>query len=203
MHSDVSKARLLMATRNQGKIVELKHALAKLHVEVCSLADVPGIPSFAETGTTFQENAAGKALAAAQAGGLICLADDSGLEVDALSGRPGVYSARFAGEEATDAQNNAKLLKLLQGIPPEQRTARFVCCLAAAWPDGRVQTVVGQCAGTILEEERGNGGFGYDPLFYLPELQKTFAELTVEEKEQISHRGQALRSFAAILAEIL
>lgn len=202
MHSE-PKTRLLMATRNSGKLAELKNVLARLPVEICSLEDVPGLWTLEETGATFCENALQKARVAAQFSGLLTLADDSGLEVDALGGQPGIYSARFAGEQADDAQNNAKLLQLMQGLAPEKRTARFICCLAVVSPDGREKTILGRCEGYILQELRGSGGFGYDPLFYLPALKKTFAELTLEEKEKISHRGRALRSAAAILAEFL
>jgi XTP/dITP diphosphohydrolase len=187
------KPRLLMATRNKGKILELQKNLEKLDIELLSLEDIKDIPVLEEKGTTFLENAVSKARTAGKASGLITLADDSGLAVDALDGKPGVYSARFAGEHADDQENNMKLLQMMKGISYENRTARFICVIAVALPDGKLFSVEGKCEGIILEEMRGSDGFGYDPLFYIPDMGKTFAELTLKEKNHISHRGVALK----------
>jgi len=197
-----SKHSLLMATRNKGKAEELSQMLLDLPVQIVTLQDFPDLPEVAETGQTFAENAALKAVFAAERTGLITLSDDSGLEVDALQGRPGVYSARFAGEPSDDGRNNQKLLELLQGLPPQERTARFASVIAIAVPQKpqpQVHYSRGVCEGVILEELRGTGGFGYDPLFYVPGLAKTFAQLTLEEKNRISHRGAALREAVNIL----
>ena len=191
--------KIMMATRNKGKVIELKELLTDFPVEILTWADLSGMPEVEETGATFRENALLKAKAAAEFAHLPSLADDSGLEVDALAGYPGVYSARFAGEPASDEKNNGKLRELLRGIPMEQRTARFVCTIAFVTPDGQVETAEGRCEGVILEEPRGTGGFGYDPLFYVPELGKTMAELTREEKNKVSHRGKALRAMLPFL----
>lgn len=200
------KQYLLMATRNKGKVQELAELLEDLSVQILTLADFPHLGEVEETGQTFSENAAIKARYAATETGLITLSDDSGLEVDALNGKPGVYSARFAGEPSDDQRNNEKLLAMLQGVPAEQRTARFVCAMAVVLPRrGALPEIfytTGSCSGVILEEQRGKGGFGYDPLFYVPQLKKTFAELTLEEKNLISHRGQALREMVQILRPI-
>jgi len=192
-----------MATRNRGKVLELMKLLEGLDVEVLGPDDFPLLPEVEERGETFLENASIKALAGARASGLLAVADDSGLEVDALQGLPGVRSARFAGEPPDDDQNNLKLLTMLEGVPLQQRTARFISVVAVAEPGGRVYTAEGKCEGLILEGPRGNGGFGYDPLFYVPELGKTFAEMTVEEKNMVSHRGKALQEARSILAELL
>jgi XTP/dITP diphosphohydrolase len=195
-----------MATRNRGKISELKKLLPDIedvHAEIYSLEDLPGIPETEETGVTFLENALLKAGTAADFSGFISLADDSGLVVDALGGKPGVYSARFAGESCNDTDNNQKVLQLLEGIPFNERTARFVSSIAIVTPDGESYNTEGICEGIILEEPRGSGGFGYDPLFYIPELGKTMAELNMEEKNKISHRGKALRASLPILRKLL
>lgn len=192
---------LVLATRNPGKVREMVTLLADLGVTVRSLSDVPGAPEVEEDGRTFAENAVKKAETIARFTGLPALADDSGLEVDALGGAPGVFSARYAGEGASDAANNAKLLAALAGVPPERRTARYRCVLALAVPGMPTVTVEGVCEGRIAEQPRGSGGFGYDPLFYLPHKGKTMAELAPEEKNAISHRGQALRRLKALLIE--
>lgn len=198
---------ILMATRNRGKARELRALLADLALNVLTLDDFPEIPEIAETGDTFQENACIKASEACRQTGLITIADDSGLVVDALDGQPGVYSARFAGEPLSDERNNAKLLELMRNIPPEKRTARFVSVIAIAFRDRNgnivLKTTQGECRGEILREARGSGGFGYDPLFFIPELQKTMAELTLQEKNIVSHRGIALRKAAETLRSIL
>ena len=186
--------KIVVGTRNAGKIREIQRALADCPFEIVGLPD-DGIPDVEETGVTFQENAILKARQYCQSTGEYCLADDSGLEVDALGGEPGVYSARYAGEGASDTDNNQKLLKALQQVPPAKRTARFRSVLALAGPDGSLLLTEGACEGIILADARGTGGFGYDPLFFMPDHEKTLAEMTVEEKNRISHRGNALKAF--------
>ncbi len=194
----------VVATRNAGKTKEFREAFAAFGVEVADLHDCPEVPPIEETGTTFAENALLKARTTAEIIGLPVLADDSGLCVDLLGGRPGVYSARYAGEHATDADNNAKLLRELaalgrreepdDGSPAVWGTARFVSCLVLYFPQqGTRIEAEGTVEGQILKEPRGLGGFGYDPLFWLPDFGKSMAELTVEEKNAVSHRGRALR----------
>lgn len=195
--------KLLMATRNRGKVEELKSLLEGVPLEILTMLDFPGLPEAPEEHDTFRENAAQKALLAARETGLTALADDSGLEVDALGGQPGVKSARFAGEPADDHRNNRQLLSMLKGVPAERRQARFVSVIAIATPEGELNFAQGECEGIILEEMRGTGGFGYDPLFYLPEKKKTFAELTLEEKNLISHRGKALREAVTTLRRLI
>jgi XTP/dITP diphosphohydrolase len=185
--------KLLLATRNQHKKQELAAMLEGLDIEVLTLDDVPELPEVVEDGATFSENARKKALSTARASGYICLADDSGLEVNALNGQPGVYSARFAGPRADDRMNNEKLVAMLREIAPDQRAARFVCVIAIADPQGKVQVVEGECPGSITLDAKGSAGFGYDPLFIPDGCQQTFAELGAEEKNRISHRGQALK----------
>jgi len=192
--------RLVLATRNEGKAKEIREALSGLEVDLLTLSDFPEVH---EDGATFSENAKKKALTVAKFTGLPALADDSGLEVDALGGMPGVRSARFAGEGADDDANNRKLLELLKGLPPERRTARFRCVLALAFPDGEVYTVEGTCEGLIAEEPAGEGGFGYDPLFLIPEEGRTFAQMTREEKNSLSHRGRALRKLREVLHQLI
>lgn len=195
--------RLVLATRNAGKVRELVSLLGPLGVEVASLADYPGLPEIPEEGDTFEANAVFKAREVARLTGETALADDSGLEVDALDGAPGVHSARFAGEPKDDAANNAKLLRLLEGVPPERRTARFRCVVALATPEGEVYTAEGSSEGVILDRPRGENGFGYDPLFYVPALGKTFAELDMEVKNRISHRGKAFARVAGLVRKAL
>jgi len=193
--------KLVMATRNRGKAEELKALLGDLTVEILTLDHFSGLAEIAETGASFRENACLKAHAVAGFTKLSALADDSGLVVDALGGKPGVYSARFAGEPSSDERNNAKLLDLLQGVPLPERTARFVCVMAFVTPEGDLKVTEGLCEGLILEEPRGTGGFGYDPLFYLPALEKTMAELSKEEKNRISHRSKAFAAMLPFLRE--
>ena len=188
---------LMLATTNPGKVSELRALLAQQgdfsRVTLLTPCDWPHLmPEVAETGVTFEENARLKAEALAEATGLPALADDSGLCVDALDGAPGLYSARWAGSGASDADRNARLLSALAAVPPEKRMARFVCVVALALP--RVQTVTaeGRCEGLILDAPRGANGFGYDPLFLLPALGRTMAELTSEEKNTLSHRAKAI-----------
>ena len=186
--------RIVVGSRNAGKIREIQAVLADLPYEIVGLPDA-GVADAEETGETFQENAVIKAGYYCQHTGEYCLADDSGLEVDALQGAPGVYSARYAGVYANDSENNRKLLEELAEVPGNQRTARFRSVLALVGPDGNVLLSEGVCEGVILFEPRGNGGFGYDPLFFVTEQGKTMAEMSLEEKNQISHRGNALRAF--------
>lgn len=202
---------IVLATRNPGKCREIASVLEGTGVVLRSLADWPDLPEPDETAESFQRNARDKARYYATRTGLWCLADDSGLAVDALDGRPGVYSARFADDEtpadadraAVDAANNAKLLRLLEDVPEEQRTARFVCCLALAEGDDILLETRGTVEGVIGHQPRGNNGFGYDPLFHLPGKNCTTAELAPEEKNAISHRGQAVREFAAKIRDMI
>ncbi len=192
--------KIVVGTRNSGKVREIQTSLAELPFAVVGLPETD-IPDVEETGTTFQENAILKARHYCQFTGEYCLADDSGLEVDALEGAPGVYSARYAGVDATDAANNEKLLTVLKDVPPSERTARFRSVLALAGPDGSLLLADGVCEGVILSAARGTGGFGYDPLFYMASQGKTLAEMTIEEKNRISHRGNALKSFRQLVLQ--
>lgn len=191
-------------TRNQKKKKELAEILSDLKVQVITLEEIDvEVPEIEEDGATFEENAVKKASITAKITGYICLADDSGLMVDALDGRPGVYSARFAGEKATDEQNNLKLLKMLADIPEDRRTARFVCVIAICTPEGETFTVRGECEGKIAFAPRGDKGFGYDPLFIPEGYNATFAELDAGEKSRISHRGKALAKAVAVIKELV
>lgn len=183
---------LLVATGNAGKVLELAALLDGTGILLRSLKDFPKLAGVVEDGDTFAENALKKARAACVATGLPVIADDSGLVVDALGGRPGVFSARYAGEGATDADNNRHLLCELGGIEKAARTAAFHCVIALCLPDGRCRTFDGELKGVILTEPAGTGGFGYDPLFWVPEYGKTLAELPLELKNRISHRGRAV-----------
>lgn len=183
--------RLVVATRNKGKIVEINELLSGLVDQISGAADFAGFPKTIEDGATFEENAIKKAREAATFTGLPVLADDSGLVVDALDGRPGVFSARYAGESADDAANNARLLEELQNIPSEARQAAFVCVLAFVTPDGVEKCFTGRVNGRILLETRGKGGFGYDPLFLVDGFGLSMAELTLAEKNEVSHRARA------------
>jgi XTP/dITP diphosphohydrolase len=195
--------RLVVATSNRGKLQEIRAILEGLAVEVASLADYPELEPTEEDGATFEANAVKKALHVARATGHLTLADDSGIEVDALDGAPGVNSARFAGPEATDADNNAKLLDLLEEVPDAERTARFRCVVAVATPAGEVEVAEGVCEGLVARTERGDKGFGYDPLFFMPELVLTFGELPEGIKNAISHRGRALQAARKALEELV
>ncbi len=196
--------RLVMATRNPGKLRELKTILRGLGVELLSLQDFPEVPEVPEEGRTFRDNAVAKARAVSERTGLPALADDSGLEVEALGGRPGVFSARYAREETaprppTDEDNWHKLLKEMAGIPWEGRRARFVCEIALALPDGRTFSARGECPGVIAWEAKGKHGFGYDPVFFVPGYGRTMAELPHRVKNQISHRARALEALRELL----
>ncbi len=196
------KARLVIASRNEKKKKELLQIIGDLNLEVATLNDFPGAPEVEEDGLTFHDNAVKKAREIAQFTGCMTLADDSGLEVDALGGLPGVHSARFAGEPSDDERNNQKLLQMLEGIPAPERTARFRCVIAIAFPDGRVETAEGTCEGRIGFLPKGSAGFGYDPLFIPDGFDMTFAELSPEVKNSISHRGKALQKALKLLQSI-
>jgi len=184
---------IVIATRNQGKTAEIRALLQDYPVDIKDVTDFGPIPEPVEDGTTFDENAYKKAHFTARVLGLPALADDSGLEVEALGGAPGVHSARYAGPDADDRKNYEKLLREMEG--KENRRARFVCVLSLAVPTGPALTYEGYCEGEITTKPRGNQGFGYDPVFYYPPLGKTFAEMSLEEKSSVSHRGRALREF--------
>jgi XTP/dITP diphosphohydrolase len=191
---------LVVATGNPGKFNEIAALLQGLEVLLLPLDRIGPIEVPPEGGESFQENACRKARAVARAARQFALADDSGLEVDALGGQPGVLSARFGSPQATDADRNALLLELLRGIPPEKRTARFRCVVAIAEPQGRVRVAEGICEGRIAAAARGSLGFGYDPIFEIPSLGKTFAELSPEVKNRVSHRARAIAGAREILA---
>ncbi|MFP5106529.1 XTP/dITP diphosphatase [Neobacillus sp. C211] len=194
---------VIIATKNPGKAREFEHIFASRGIEVRTLLDFPEIPDVDETGTTFEENAILKAEAVSQALGKMVIGDDSGLMVDALEGRPGIYSARYAGEPKNDQNNTNKVLSELKALPDEKRSARFYCALAVAVPGQETITVSGTCEGRILEEQRGTNGFGYDPVFYVPEKGLAMAELSSEEKNKISHRANALKKLDVVLDSIL
>lgn len=191
--------RLLVATSNEGKKAEFASLLADLGYDLVSLSDLGLTQSVDETGNTFEENALLKARHYAALTGFVTLADDSGLEVDALHGEPGVRSARYAGEQASDQDRYRLLLSRLQGVPWARRGARFRCAIAIAWPDGHWQMAEGVCEGVIATEPRGSHGFGYDPVFYLPEYGATMAELPPEIKNLISHRAKAAQAARRLL----
>lgn len=201
--------RLVIASNNEGKIKEIKRVLANLPVEVLSLKDMGLDIDVEEDGLTFEDNAKKKSveiykeLIKRNESNFIVMSDDSGLEVDYLNGEPGVFSARYAGEHGNDKKNNEKLLLNLSGVSDDNRKARFVCLLALINDKDEYRAVRGTVDGYILEEEKGNGGFGYDPLFFYKPLNKSFGELTMEEKNEISHRGVALQKVKEIIKELL
>ncbi|MCI0512451.1 XTP/dITP diphosphatase [candidate division KSB1 bacterium] len=192
-------SKLVLATRNSDKVREILQIIGDLPISVLDLNQFPFIPEIIETGLTFEANAILKAQTVFSYTGLPALADDSGLEVAFLNGQPGVYSSRFAGPRATAKENNTRLLSLMQTASPEQRHAQFRCVMALQLTPDVCQLAEGSCAGTILTVPRGDGGFGYDPLFWVPEYGQTFAEIPGALKNQISHRGKALRQIAAVL----
>ena len=194
-----SRRPLVLATLNRAKGRELLELLGDLPWDVTLLADTPGATLPEETGTTYADNALLKARAAVQSTGATALADDSGIEVDALDGGPGLHSARWGGPGLDDAGRNALLLERLRGVPPERRTARYRCVIAIVGPDHRERLVEGTCEGVITEAPRGEGGFGYDPLFFFPPFRRTFGELEAACKHGVSHRGIAARAARAIL----
>lgn len=185
--------KLIFATGNEGKMKEIRMILGDLNYEILSLKEAGIKADIVEDGTTFEENAIIKARAISKLSGCLVLADDSGLEVDYMDKMPGIYSARWMGEDTSYDVKNRAILEKLAGVPEDQRTARFVCAIAAAFPDGRVVTKRATIEGIIGYEIKGENGFGYDPIFYVPEYGKTTAELSPEEKNAISHRGKALR----------
>jgi len=194
--------KIVLATHNHDKEIELQHSLQGLGVEICSLSEYPDIGDIEETGTTLLENSLLKAHTVHDRTGLPAIADDTGLEVDALDGAPGVYSARFAGADATYEDNLNKLLSVMEGVSDDMRSARFRTVISFVdeiqelWTEGFIE-------GRITEDPRGNMGFGYDPVFYVPRLEKTFAELSTAEKNKISHRGLALQKLRKILINVL
>ena len=194
---------ILVATRNRHKLKELRVLLKDLPLELVSAADVRGVPAVVEDGATVRDNAAKKAVETASAAKMLTIADDTGLEVDALKGEPGVRSARFAGDDASYHENNKELLKRLEGVPLEKRSARFRCVMAIADERGLYECVEGICNGTIIEAERGGGGFGYDPLFIADGQTKTFAEISPDVKNRISHRAKAMQKAWAVLSRYL
>ena len=195
--------KIVFATGNQGKLREVKKILADLNVDIVSMKEEGIQIDVDENGTTFAENAQIKATAIGAHTDAIVLADDSGLVIDALNGEPGIYSARYLGEDTSYRIKNQNLIDRLEGVPDEKRTARFVCAIAAALPDGTVLHTEGTIEGIIGYEERGENGFGYDPIFCVPKLGQTTAELTDDEKNAISHRGSALEKMKVLLREYI
>lgn len=185
--------KLIFATGNEGKMKEIRMILGDLDYEILSMKEAGITADIVEDGKSFEENAIIKATAISKLANCLVLADDSGLEVDYMDKMPGIFSARWLGEDTSYAVKNQKIIENLSGVPDDKRTARFVCAIAAAFPDGRVVTKRGTIEGIIGYEERGENGFGYDPIFFLPKYGKTTAELSPEEKNKISHRGKALQ----------
>ncbi len=194
---------IVLATRNKGKVREFLRLLTNLDLNILSMNDFPDIGNIEESGTTFKANALLKAKAVSSITGLTAIADDSGLEVDALNGRPGIYSARYAGETASDKENYMKLLEEMKDVPEGDRGAAFVCTIAVSAPSGESITAVGRCKGEIASEPEGEGGFGYDPVFHLRETDCTMASISKEEKNNISHRGKAVKELRKILPAFL
>ena len=197
------KRKLILATRNKDKLKEIQALLSDLDIDIMSLDEAENAPHVVEDGKTFMENAFKKAKVIAEATGIMALADDSGLEVDALDGAPGVYSARYSGENASDASNNEKLLADLEGVPAGKRSAHFSCVIVVYHPSGRWISTEDKCEGEITEKSIGDRGFGYDPVFYLPSLNCTMAQLSAEEKNSLSHRGKALEKLKSELPGFL
>ena len=186
---------LVIATKNQGKLREIRDLLKDFDLKITSLADYPDAPEIVEDGDSFSANALIKAKVIAEFTGQLTMGEDSGLEVDALDGAPGIYSARFSGDDATDEKNNTKLIQSLQGVPTEKRTARYQCYAALVDGSETLDIVNGSCEGVIAEEARGSNGFGYDPYFLIPEYKQTFGELDPSIKAKISHRAKAMAKF--------
>lgn len=196
--------RIVFATGNAGKMKEIREILADLPAEIQSMKEAGVTADIVEDGSSFEENALIKARAVAELlndGRTVVLADDSGLEIDYLNGEPGIYSARYMGEDTSYRIKNANLIERLDGVPVERRTARFVCAIAAVFPDGSTAVRRGVIEGKIGYEERGENGFGYDPIFYLPDMSRTTAELSPEEKNAVSHRGRALEAIKQDLSD--
>ena len=196
-------AKIVLATRNPGKLAELRRILAPYDVELVGLDEVPDAGEIAETGATFAENAMIKAREVARVSGLVAIADDSGLTVDALNGMPGVLSARWSGRHGDDSANLELVLGQIADVPDGRRGAAFVCAAAAAAPDGREVVVEQELTGSLLRERRGTNGFGYDPIFVPEGESRTTAEMAPEEKDAISHRGKAFRALAPLLSDLL
>ena len=194
---------IIFATKNEGKVKEVKMMLKDLGADVFTMTEAGIDIDIEEDGETFEENALIKAKAVMEKSGCLVLADDSGLEIDYLNGDPGIKSARYMGHDTSYDIKNERILKLLDGVPEEERTARFVCAIAAAFPDGRTVTVKGTMEGIIGYEQKGENGFGYDPIFYVPEIGKYSAELPLKEKNKISHRGKALLLIKQKLKEMI
>ena len=194
---------ILVATRNAGKVREIRKALKGLGFRIRSLSDFQDVPEMEEDGRSFTENAFKKARFYSKVFKKLTISDDSGLEVDFLNGAPGIYSARFAGEKTTDRENNKKLLNLMEGVPSSRRAARFRCAIAIVSPRGKEEVVEGECRGRIGFKEVGKKGFGYDPLFTLPPLKKTVAQLTIGEKNRVSHRGKALKKLQKVIGKFI
>ena len=193
--------KIIIATTNEGKMKEFRSLLAHKNVEIVSMKEAGINIDIDENGKTFEENAAIKAKTVCDVSGCLCLSDDSGLVIDFLNGEPGIYSARYLGHDTPYQEKNKIIIELLNGVPKENRSARFVCAVAAAFPDGRVITVKETMEGYIADCPTGNGGFGYDPIFFFPPKNKTSAEMTSDEKNSVSHRGKALRKMVALLEE--
>jgi XTP/dITP diphosphohydrolase len=197
------RGELVIATRNLGKFQEIANFLSPVVPRISSLRDFPEIPEIVENGATFAENAIKKARTVSRRTGRWALADDSGLSVEALQGRPGIFSSRYGGEGASDAERCQKLLREMASIPEGDRGARFICVMALASPGGETQIAEGECRGWITFEPKGQQGFGYDPIFFVPEFGRTMAELPLEVKNRISHRARALEKIRRILSERL
>jgi XTP/dITP diphosphohydrolase len=195
--------KIVFASSNEGKVREIKEMLEGMGIELVSLSNYAHVPEIVEDGKSFQENALKKAKIVSEYTGEIVLADDSGLQVEVLGGEPGIYSSRYAGEKATDEENNTKLLTKLKNIPQEKRTAFFCCVLVLYRRDGSYDYFESKWSGQIIDERRGNNGFGYDPIFLVPELKMTAAELPAEIKNKVSHRGQAIAQLKKKLGERL
>jgi len=195
--------KIVFASSNEGKVREIKEMLEGMGIELVSLSNYAHAPEIVEDGKSFLENALKKAKIVSEYTGETVLADDSGLQVEVLGGEPGIYSSRYAGEKATDEENNTKLLTKLKNIPQEKRTAFFICVLVLYRRDGSYDYFEGKWNGQIIDERRGNNGFGYDPIFFVPELKKTAAELPSEIKNKVSHRGQAFAQLKKAIGEKL
>ncbi len=195
----MNKVKLLLATTNQGKVREIKSFLEDLPIAIQSLKELGQLNPFSETGKTFDENARGKSLFYSMNWEGLTLAEDSGLEIEALRGEPGILSARYSGEQTTDEKNNQKVLDRMKDVPSEKRKAQFVSCMVLSQKGEVIKEIKESVEGSISFEEKGTHGFGYDPLFYYPPLRKTFAELLQEEKNKVSHRGQALKKLKEFL----
>ena len=194
--------KLLIATKNKGKIEEIRALLRDIPILLLPLSSFPDLPDVLEDGATFRENALKKARIIAHSSGIVTIADDSGLCIDALDGRPGVLSARYGGERATDSEKCALILEEMDQVPEHLRTARFVCIIALITPQGEEKVFEGTCEGRIIREMRGRAGFGYDPIFYHPDSGHTFAEMDSEKKNRVSHRGRALHELRDYFKEL-